>query len=131
MREDVRRKSGASVAADFGSDIGTPVLVDTTRGDLSTITESGSIVVLRGMVQASASLTFGLISSNGVVSQTFTVTGAVTGKPVMVGAPAALETGLTFSGFVSAADTVKIRLHNNSGSNVTPAVATWTAAVLL
>jgi len=50
-------------------------------------------------------------------------------KETNVQAPAAIEAGLTWSGFVSAADTVKVRVHNNTGGAVDPASASWTVSV--
>jgi hypothetical protein len=76
-----------------------------------------------------ASLTFGLIAAGAVAVQTITVTGAAVGNPVIVVPPVALEAGLVFSGFVSAANTVTVRLENATGSGVTPAVASWKAVV--
>lgn len=80
-------------------------------------------------ISASASLSFGSIASNGVGTLTLSVTGAVTGKPVILGAPSAIEAGLTWSGYVSAPDTVTVRVHNGSGGSVAPATATWTVMV--
>jgi hypothetical protein len=37
--------------------------------------------------------------------------------------------GMFASGFVTAADTVTIRIHNGSGGSVNPASATWRATV--
>lgn len=79
------------------------------------------------MHHGSASLNFGSIASNGIGTLSFTVTGTVAGDRVILAAPAALEAGLTFSGIATAANTVTVRLHNNSGGSVNPAVATWAA----
>jgi len=93
------------------------------------LTDGGTTTLHKHTITSSASLTFGAIASNGIASQTVTVTGATAGQSVMLGPPAAIEASLTWSGFVSATDTVTIRLHNTSGGSITPAVATWYATV--
>lgn len=77
----------------------------------------------------SATLDFGSINSNTTAELTITVTGATVGYPVLLGAPAGLEADLMFCGYVSAANTVTVRIHNSSGSAIDPASATWYAAV--
>lgn len=131
MRQDVRWKAGTAVSSDFASDLGTPIVVNTTRGDLSVLNSAGTVVTSIIGITGTGSLSFGTISSNGIATATITVNGAIAGDPVVLGAPAALEAGLTFSGIVTAANTVTVRLHNNAGTSVTPATATWTATVLL
>jgi len=91
---------------------------------------TGGGVDFTKLLTATATLDFGSIAANGIGELTITVTGAATGDFAIVSAPAALESGLTFSAFVSAADTVKIRLHNNSGGAVDPASASWKATVM-
>jgi len=80
--------------------------------------------------KVTATLDFASITSNSTGTITVTVTGATIGYPVLLGAPGGLESGLIFCGYVSAADTVTIRLHNVSGGSIDPANATWTVAVL-
>ena len=58
-----------------------------------------------------------------------TVTGASPGDVVSLGAPGAFEGNLTFCGWVSATDTVTVRLHNGTGGSIDPASATWRAMV--
>ncbi|HEY6019677.1 MAG TPA: hypothetical protein VIY48_07180 [Candidatus Paceibacterota bacterium] len=133
---DVRSSSGVPTIEAFASASGTPIVVDRTAGiayiadSTDTVVEIGFKSVIASILTATASLSFGSIAANGVGTQTITVTGAATGDTVVAGAPAALEAGLTFSAFVSATNTVTIRLHNNSGGSVTPATATWRATVI-
>lgn len=90
----------------------------------------GSLTTLHNhRLTATATLDFPSISSNGIAELTVTVTGAVSGNPVMLGPPSTIEAGLTWSGFVSAANTVTVRLHNNSSVSVDPASASWTVSV--
>ncbi|MER2519725.1 MAG: DUF2793 domain-containing protein [Bdellovibrionales bacterium] len=72
----------------------------------------------------------GVISSgSGVLSSAITVTGAAFGDFVMVAAPYELQ-GIDATAYVSAANTVKIRLSNLTGSAVTLASGTWRARVI-
>lgn len=96
----------------------------------SNATVSGTNTGDNDIRTATATLDFGSIASNGSAELTITVTGAAANDTVMLGAPAALEAGLTFSGFVSATNTVTVRVHNVSGGSVDPASATWRATVL-
>ena len=82
-----------------------------------------------GVFSATATLDFGSIASNATAQLTMTVTGAAVGDVVMLGPPSTIEADLTWSAFVSAANTVAIRLHNTSGGSVDPASATWRAQV--
>ena len=58
-----------------------------------------------------------------------TVTGAALGDAVVVGAETDLQ-GLTATGYVSAANTVQVRVQNESGGPVTVAAANWYVQVL-
>ena len=129
MRE-VRRRTGAPVSTDFANSSGTPIVVNTTTGAMSTITDAGTIVTTLIGVSNTATLDFPSIASNGVEELTVTVTGAAVGSTVILGAPSTINSGLTWIGFVSATDTVTIRLHNNTGGSVNPASATWKATVI-
>lgn len=60
---------------------------------------------------------------------TITATGATAGDVVQLGPPAAIEAGLMWSGFVSATNTVTVRLHNTTASAIDPASDTWRASV--
>ena len=128
---DVRRKAGAAVATDFAHSIGTPVVIDTTRGDMAVLTDSG--VIRKGLiaVSATATLDFPSVDANKSEALTINVPGAVVGMPVLAAAPAAFESKFVFCAFVSAADTVKIRIQNSSGGAVDPVSADWTVYVLL
>jgi hypothetical protein len=68
------------------------------------------------------------IAAGAIGTLTVTVTGASTGDDVDLGPPAAIEAGLTWCGFVSAANTVTVRIHNTTGAPIDPASATWRAS---
>jgi hypothetical protein len=86
--------------------------------------------VFTKIVSGTATLNFPNISSNSTEELTMTVTGAIVGNSVHIGAPSTIETGLGWSGYVSATNTVTIRVHNSSGGAVDPASATWRATVM-
>jgi hypothetical protein len=100
-----------------------------TEGGTGASTASAARTNL-GFITDTATLDFPSISSNHSEELTITVTGASTGDVVMLGAPAAIESNLTWCGYVSAADTVTVRLHNSSGGAIDPASATWKATVI-
>jgi hypothetical protein len=50
-------------------------------------------------------------------------------ETVEIGAPSTIDAGLTWCGFVSANNTVTIRIHNGTGGGITPASLTWCARV--
>lgn len=79
---------------------------------------------------ATATLNFASTLSAATSAElTVTVTGAAVGDKVALGAPSTLEAGLIPFGYVSATNTVSIRVFNGSGSTVDPASASWKVAV--
>lgn len=80
-------------------------------------------------ITATGALDFPSIAAATTAELTLTVTGAATGDTVALGPPATLETGLVATGFVSAADTVTVRLANVTAGAIDPASATWRATV--
>ena len=79
---------------------------------------------------STATLDFPSIAGGTAAELTVSVTGAATGETVLLGPPAALETGLGATGIVTASNTVTVRLANNTAGAVDPASATWRATVL-
>lgn len=70
-----------------------------------------------------------LADGAGETSTGITVTGAAFTDFVLVGAPYDLQ-GITCTAYVSASDTVKIRLQNESGGAIDLASGTWKVRVL-
>jgi hypothetical protein len=69
---------------------------------------------------------FGSVSANNTGTQTATITGAATGDVVLLNIPSGLEAGLVLAGcYVSAADTITVRLANVTGSPIDPASASY------
>ena len=70
-----------------------------------------------------------LVDGAGETSSGITVTGAVFGDYVLVAAPYDLQ-DMTVTAYVSAADTVKIRIQNESTNTINLASGTWTVRIL-
>ena len=68
-------------------------------------------------------------NGSGSTSSSITVSGAAFGDPVLVAAPYNLQ-GLTVTGYVSATDTVVIRIHNGTGVAVNLVSGTWNVKVI-
>lgn len=81
------------------------------------------------ILKGSAELNFGSINAGATAELTLTVTGAVTGQPVALSSASSVEAGLIWCGYVSAANTVTVRMYNTTGAPIDPAAATWTALV--
>ena len=69
-----------------------------------------------------------MTNATGLTSANITVAGAAFGDFVEVAAPYSLA-GITANAYVSAANTVNIRLHNGTGAAVNLASGTWNVAV--
>ena len=78
----------------------------------------------------SATLNFGAIGDGDTADLTFTVTGAVVNDKVAPSWPSTLNAGLVASMFVSATNTVTVRLANLSGAPIDPASATYGAQIV-
>lgn len=105
---------------------------DTTQGasgSTKKITYSNLLGGALNILSATATLDFASISANSNASLTMTVTGAKVGDAVFVGLPSAFNADLIAVGFVSATNTVTIRVHNTSSGSVDPASGTFRATV--
>lgn len=78
-----------------------------------------------GLLSASATLDFPSIATQDSAELTITVTGAATGDAVQLAPPSGIEADLTWCGYVSAADTVTVRVVNATAGAIDPASATW------
>lgn len=104
---------------------------------LATLNSSGKIPAAQmagvsavAPLTATATLNFASTASAATSAElTVTVTGAAVGDKVVLGAPSTLEAGLIPFGYVSATNTVSIRVFNGSGGTVDPASASWKVAV--
>jgi hypothetical protein len=76
--------------------------------------------------KAAVSVDLASIDTLAVVEATVTVSGAAAGDAVIATPPATLTTGLMVAGaYVSAANTVKLRVYNSTGIAVDAAAANW------
>lgn len=89
------------------------------------LTDGGTTTLHSHSLHAVATLNFGSIAANSTSELTMTVAGATTNAAVYLGAPPAIEAGLIWCGYVSAADTVSVRIHNMTGGAIDPASADW------
>lgn len=86
--------------------------------------------VLAGVISGSATWNPGSLDDGaGETSSGITATGAALGDFVLVSAPYDLQ-GITCNGYVSAADTVKIRLQNETAGTIDLASGTWRVRVI-
>lgn len=79
--------------------------------------------------QATLTLDFGSIAAQADAELTGTVTGAKTGQPVVVSAPD-LEDDLVATAYVSATDTVTVRVTNPSAGAIDPASQSFYVACI-
>jgi hypothetical protein len=84
---------------------------------------------MSAVISNTASLNFPSIAAGDTAELNITVTGAAVGAVVALGPPSTIEAGLVWSGYVSATNTVTVRVHNTTGGAIDPAVATWRAMV--
>jgi len=89
------------------------------------------INILRGQIIGAATLVWdapNMANASGATSPNISVTGAAFGDFVEVAASISFA-GLIAFGYVSAANTVVIRLHNGTGGAINPGSATYNVAV--
>lgn len=98
-------------------------------GQLNFRNASSQTVTILGILTNTATLDFPSIAAGAVAQLTMTVSGAATGDAVFIGAPSTLNTGLIVDGFVSAANTVTVRVFNGTSGSIDPASATFRAVV--
>ena len=106
-------------AAASGTSMGNGVMQTNAAGTMS----------WRNSGTASGALDFASTADGATDDQTITLTGAAIGDLVVLGTPTPAA-GTWYQAWVSAADTVTIRLHNESGAAVDPAGATFNVMVM-
>jgi hypothetical protein len=92
----------------------------------------GYITNAASRLTGSASITPSALTDGAcsLLGTTLTITGAVVGDPVSVGANPSLATGVEPRAKVTSANTVSIELCNFTGASVTPSAATFAATVV-
>ena len=110
---------------DFGDTVG-------LRGGL--VFNNGGVegATLNNILSSTASLTFGSVSAQSANELTVSsITGAAVDDTVTISSPASeSQSGITFSGYVSATDTVKVQAHNYSSGAISLSAATFRITVL-
>lgn len=117
------------VAMDGGDhDFGTSEIADLTTQNATLGFTDGA--TLAKIIKASGTVTPSDITTGASETVTLTLTGALTTDHLVWNIAGALPNGLTAQAWVSAADTVSLKLHNTTGSTITGASYTLRAAVL-
>lgn len=92
---------------------------------------AGTGATVTSVLTATSTIDFSSISANTTSdSSGITVTGAAVGDAVMVGVPATIASGLVVTGYVSAANTVKVRAANVTASPIDPASGSFRVVVV-
>jgi hypothetical protein len=105
------------------------LVIGSSPGGQRGVNASGTIAptTIYNFFSISAALTPGAIAANSSVDVSVTVTGAAVGDPVVVEPYANIAAGLVWTAYVSAANTVKVRIANVTTGSITPTGgATWT-----
>jgi hypothetical protein len=92
---------------------------------------AGAGATVTSVLAATATVDFASIPANTTAdSSAITVTGAAVGDAVFVGSPAAIEAGIVITGFVSAANAVKVRAANVTAAAIDPASGAFKVVVI-
>jgi hypothetical protein len=92
---------------------------------------AGTGATITSVLKSTSTIDFGSVLANTTSDSTgITVTGAAVGDAVMVGAPDAIAAGLVVTAYVSAANTVKVRVANVTVSPIDPASGSFTVVVV-
>jgi hypothetical protein len=86
--------------------------------------------VIKGFLSTTATLDFPSTSAQTSSELTVTVTGAAANDTVTIGPPTTVNANCDYTGYVSAADTVTVRLNNYSSGAIDPASATFRVGVV-
>ncbi|MFN7394242.1 MAG: hypothetical protein ACK5U6_17630 [Pseudanabaena sp.] len=87
-------------------------------------------LILGSLLPLQTTLTFPLIATNVTNDQTATVSGASLGDFVLATPTTALVAGLELTAFVSAANTVTVRIGNATAAGITPGALVFNILVL-
>ena len=90
-----------------------------------TIGSGGATATITRHLSNTATLTYLAIAAYTASDQTIIVSGAAIGDTVVVGAPSTLNAQMMVTAFVSATNTVKVRLYNPTAGSITPIADTY------
>lgn len=132
--------TNSSEAVTFGNATTNPTYAFTGSGAMtvsgaltaSTSFRVGTGAVIQKYLKGTATIDFPSTNAQlSADSSGITITGAVSGDLCIVGAPAgSIVNNASYSCYVSAADTAKVRLNNYSSGSVDPASGSFTVAVV-
>jgi hypothetical protein len=118
---------------------GTGTITDVTSDNGIVVTDMGggvrrvgfNTLVIPRFIAGSGTIDFASIAANhACVTNTFTLTGAQTGQTPVPGRPASISGSLAMEMWVSAVDTISVKLCNPTASPIDPASATYTATIV-
>jgi hypothetical protein len=99
--------------------------------DLTVASGSKRFPLLRGIRADIGGLDFASVADGAFSATTVSVTGALVGDFVIINEPAVAQAdGVYYTARVSASNTVKVVLHNESGSSFDPASGTFRICVI-
>lgn len=123
--------SGDAVYDFVLSQVGGFIVQTVTNGD-TTNAPSGDAVfdyVEAKRLTVVANLNFPNVVAFTTEALNVTVTGAVVGDAVALGPPSGVNSGLAWNGWVTATDTVRIKVYNTTAVDINPPAADWRATV--
>jgi hypothetical protein len=121
-----RRDNNAQAAGIYSPSGGFNVFLNAIGSDVLAIGTDGKTMIgagstpLKKLLSVTATLDFGSTAAQTSTDLTVSVTGAAVGDSVSLGLPAAPPANTCFTGWVSAANTVTVRLDNFSAGAVDP-----------
>lgn len=124
-----RNNGNSSLSSQTFTDNANPPRRYSRRWDVGGAAWQSWALVLYGLT-GSSTLDFGSIAAGATADLTFTLTGAAVGDAVSLGPPAGLEAGLVATAWVSATNTIKVRVANVTAGAIDPASGTWKVALV-
>lgn len=87
-------------------------------------------LVIPRYIPGSATIDFANITAGSKIVNTFTLVGAQTNQTVIPGRPSGISSDLVLEMWVSAVDTISVKLYNPTGGSIDPPSATYTATII-
>jgi hypothetical protein len=104
--------------------------LDANYGNFPVGLKIGSGKTIAKYLKEAATLDFPELAANTTAELTFTIAGAASGDQVFVAPTGAPESGLVWCGYVSAPDTVTVRLGNVTAGAINPADRIYNVSVI-
>lgn len=131
LRAGTASSGSAPIKLSSGTNLTTPEAgaIEFDGSNLYFTPNTSRKIMLTGLVKTTT-LDFPSISVKTTAEKTVTVTGATTGSTCSCAPNSTIETGLSWSCYVSAANTVIIRLANVSAAAIDPASKSWKVTLI-